>query len=210
MKNKALSIFTLLLTGTLLFAGCGQSNTAATSDKQVTSEVAASTDTDASTETDAGNATTDDSQTLFSSMETTDLDGNAVDSSIFSENKVTLVNVWNVGCTPCVNEIPELDKINSEYQGKGAAVYGLSCDFGNGIPDDELAQIKDIMTNANASYTQLRMDGTLKTSNTLLNLMAFPTTYVVDSEGNILDTIEGSNDYDGWKEVIDSYLAQAE
>ena len=77
------------------------------------------------------------------------------------DGEKALVNVWNVGCTPCVNEIPDLDKINSEYKDKGAAVYGLYGDLGMGISDDEMAQIKDIMSNANASYTQLRMDGTL-------------------------------------------------
>ena len=128
--------------------------------------------------------------------------------SIFSKKKVTLVNVWNVGCTPCVNEIPDLDKINSEYKDKGAAVYGLYGDLGMGISDDEMAQIKDIMSNANASYTQLRMDGTLATNESLLNIMAYPTTYVVGSEGPILDTIEGSKDYEGWKALIDSYLAE--
>lgn len=207
MKNKKLSILTLLLTGTLLFAGCGQasgnnssnSSTNASSSEYITTEQAAAT-------TDA-DASDDD---IFSDMSTTDLDGNEVDSSIFAENKVTLVNVWNVGCTPCVNEIPELDKLNNEYSGKGAAIYGLYCDLGAGISDDEMAQIKDIMSNANASYTQLRMAGTLATNKKLLNLMAFPTTYVVDSNGTILETIEGSNDYEGWKAVIDRYLADAE
>jgi thiol-disulfide isomerase/thioredoxin len=141
-------------------------------------------------------------------MDTTDIDGNKMDSSIFAKNKVTLVNVWNVGCTPCVNEIPDLDKINSEYKDKGAAVYGLYGDLGMGISDDEMAQIKDIMSNANASYTQLRMDGTLATNESLLNIMAYPTTYVVGSDGTILDTIEGSKDYEGWKALIDSYLAE--
>lgn len=186
MKNKVLSIAALLLTGALLFAGCGTS--ASSSGK-----------TDSSSE-----------NTMFSSMETTDLDGNAVDSSIFAQNKITLVNTWNVGCTPCVNEIPELDKINQDFAGKGAAVLGLYCDFGEGISDDELAKVKEILDNADASFTQLRMDGTLATDDTLLNLMTFPTTYVVDSEGTILDTIEGSNDYDGWKSVIESYLSQME
>lgn len=131
-----------------------------------------------------------------------------MDSSIFAKNKVTLVNVWNVGCTPCVNEIPDLDKINSEYKDKGAAVYGLYGDLGMGISDDEMAQIKDIMSNANASYTQLRMDGTLATNESLLNIMAYPTTYVVGSDGTILDTIEGSKDYEGWKALIDSLLSR--
>lgn len=208
MKNRTLSIAALLLTGTLLFAGCGQTgnttgnaSSAAAGQETTTTEQSDST---AQTASDSNSSISD----IFTNMSTTDLDGNKIDSSIFANNKVTLVNVWNVGCTPCVNEIPELDKLNSEYKDKGAAVYGLYNDLGMGISDDEMKQIKDIMGNANASYTQLRMDGTLATNDTLVNLMTFPTTYIVGSDGTILDTIEGSNDYEGWKKVIDSYLAE--
>lgn len=208
MKNKTLSIATLLLTGALLFAGCGQTgnttgNTLPQQPDRKRPQLNRQTvlhrllpDSTAST------------NDIFTNMDTTDIDGNKMDSSIFAKNKVTLVNVWNVGCTPCVNEIPDLDKINSEYKDKGAAVYGLYGDLGMGISDDEMAQIKDIMSNANASYTQLRMDGTLATNESLLNIMAYPTTYVVGSDGTILDTIEGSKDYEGWKALIDSYLAE--
>ena len=149
MKNKTLSIATLLLTGALLFAGCGQTgnttgNTSSTTAGQETATTE-QTDSTAQTASDSTASTND----IFTNMDTTDIDGNKMDSSIFAKNKVTLVNVWNVGCTPCVNEIPDLDKINSEYKDKGAAVYGLYGDLGMGISDDEMAQIKDIMSNAN-------------------------------------------------------------
>ena len=222
MKNKTLSIATLLLTGALLFAGCGQTgnttgNTPSTTAGQETATTE-QTDNTAQTASDSTASTNN----IFTNMDTTDIDGNKMDSSIFAKNKVTLVNVWNVGKAVLVvnvggklaqkfafvNEIPDLDKINSEYKDMGAAVYGLYGDLGMGISDDEMAQIKDIMSNANASYTQLRMDGTLATNESLLNIMAYPTTYVVGSDGTILDTIEGSKDYEGWKALIDSYLAE--
>ena len=168
MKNKTLSIATLLLTGALLFAGCGQTgnttgNTSSTTAGQETATTE-QTDNTAQTASDSTASTND----IFTNMDTTDIDGNKMDSS----------------------------------------VYGLYGDLGKGISDDEMAQIKDIMSNANASYTQLRMDGTLATNESLLNIMAYPTTYVVGSDGTILDTIEGSKDYEGWKALIDSYLAE--
>lgn len=105
MKNKTLSIATLLLTGALLFAGCGQTgnttgNTPSTTAGQETATTE-QTDSTAQTASDSTASTND----IFTNMDTTDIDGNKMDSSIFAKNKVTLVNVWNVGCTPCVNEI---------------------------------------------------------------------------------------------------------
>ena len=39
-----------------------------------------------------------------------------------------------------------------------------------------------------------------------LILQSFTTTFFVDKDGNIVDSIEGSNDYDGWKAKIDEVL----
>ena len=43
------------------------------------------------------------SSTIFKDMKTTDIDGNKVDKSIFSKYKLTMVNVWNTGCSPCIS-----------------------------------------------------------------------------------------------------------
>ena len=51
---------------------------------------------------------------VFPSFQAKDLDGNKVDSSIFSQNAVTVVNFWFNGCTPCVEELPALNKLNGD------------------------------------------------------------------------------------------------
>ena len=118
LSNKTLSIAALLLTGTLLFAGCGQTgNTTGSASSATAGQETTTTEQAGSTAQTASDSNTS-ANDIFTNMNTTDLDGNKVDSSIFANNKVTLVNVWNVGCTPCVNEIPDLDKLNSEYKDK--------------------------------------------------------------------------------------------
>ena len=125
---------------------------------------------------------------LFKEMKTEDINGNKVDSSIFSKYKLTVVNVWNTGCTPCVGEIPTLDKLNKEYEKKGVSIKGLLLESGVGLNDEEKKTVEDILKD--------------KT----LILQSFPTTFFVDKDGNIVDSIEGSNDYDGWKAKIDEVL----
>ena len=145
---------------------------------------------------------------LFSKMDTTDLDGNTVDSSVFVENNLTLVNVWNVGCTPCVEEIPVLDKLNKEYEGKGVSIKGLYYDFTEGISDESRQEVEEILADAKAEYQQLLLSKDMTETEAMSELGVFPTTYLVDSEGHIIDTLEGSNDYDGWKAVIEAALKQ--
>ena len=65
---------------------------------------------------------------IFQSMKTTDLDGKSVDSSVFKKNRLTVVNVWNTGCAPCVAEMPELQKISEKYKGKKVGVMGIMHD----------------------------------------------------------------------------------
>ena len=142
---------------------------------------------------------------LFKEMKTEDINGNKVDSSIFSKYKLTVVNVWNTGCTPCVDEIPTLDKLNKEYEKKGVSLKGLLLESGVGLNDEEKKTVEDILMKAKSTYQQMTVSEDMLQDKTLI-LQAFPTTFFVDKDGNIVDSIEGSNDYDGWKAKIDEVL----
>ena len=142
---------------------------------------------------------------LFKEMKTEDINGNKVDSSIFSKYKLTVVNVWNTGCTPCVDEIPTLDKLNKEYEKKGVSIKGLLLESGVGLNDEEKKTVEDILKKAKSTYQQLTVSEDMLQDKTLI-LQSFPTTFFVDKDGNIVDSIEGSNDYDGWTAKIDEVL----
>lgn len=147
-------------------------------------------------------------QGAFSELTTTDLEGNKVDSSVFSENKLTFVNAWNVGCSPCVNELPVLNQLNEDYKDKGVAVKGLYYNFGEEISDELKEEIDAILSDAEASYQQLTISESMNENETIKSIMVFPTTFVVNSDGQIVKTIEGANDYEGWKEIIDKELTK--
>lgn len=34
----------------------------------------------------------------------------------FSEKKLTVLNIWASWCPPCINELPELEKLDEEYR----------------------------------------------------------------------------------------------
>lgn len=146
----------------------------------------------------------------FLSMSTTDLDGKTVDSSVFAENTLTLVNVWNVGCTPCIQELPILDRLNKEYAGKGVAIKGLYYNFAPGLSDADRPEVEKILAGAGAEYQQLLLSQAMLDTKELGQIAAFPTTFFVDSEGNVVDTVMGSNDYDGWKAAIEAQLAKVQ
>lgn len=146
------------------------------------------------------------SSPVFKTIQTTDIKGARVDSSIFSKNKLTLVNIWNTGCTPCVDEIPILDKLNNEYESKGVSIKGLVLESGVGLNEQERKSVSEVINKSKASYQQLITSKELFESDVLKDIDSFPTTFFVDKDGNILDKISGANDYDGWKTEIESIL----
>lgn len=163
----------------------------------------------------SGNSTSESvsslqSNEVFKNMNTEDINGNKVDSSIFAENKLTVINLWNTGCTPCVSEIPELDKLNKYYEDKGVSIKGLIFESGVGLTEDERKTVNDILSKSGAEYQQLTMSEAMINETIFKELAAFPTTFFIDKDGNIVDMIEGSNDYEGWKSEIDKVLEKVE
>ena len=142
--------------------------------------------------TEDSSSTSDATDTsVFPSFQAKDLDGNEVDSSIFSQNAVTVVNFWFNACTPCVEELPVLNKLNEELKEKGGQVIGVNTDSLDGN-EDGIAEAKSILEKQGAAYINLSLDSDSEAGKYATNIMAFPTTVLVDRNGNIIgDPIMG-------------------
>ena len=88
------------------------------------------------------------------SFEGKDLDGNAVDSSLFADNAFTVVNFWFSGCKPCVAELGDLDKLNQTVKAQGGEVIGINTET---LDDnaDAIATAKQILQTKGASYRNI-------------------------------------------------------
>lgn len=211
MRNKKtgkLVLLTITLAASVILTACGadKANSKNTGVENTGTENvnADSVDTE-STGTESENESGPD---IFKTMDTVDMNGEKADASMFAENTLTFVNLWNVGCTPCVQEIPVLDQLNDEYEEKGVAIKGLYFSFTSTLSEEEREAITEILEAADADYQQLTLSEDMINHEVIQGIQAFPTTFVVDSEGNIVDTIIGSNDYEGWKERIEKELEE--
>ena len=95
---------------------------------------------------------------ILSSFTTTDIDGNTVDESIFSDYKLTMVNIWGTFCGPCINEMPELGELNAEYHDKGVQVVGIVIDVLNADGSVSASQVdlaQEIVSETEADYLHL-------------------------------------------------------
>ncbi len=150
----------------------------------------------------------------FPAFEGKDLDGNEVKSStLFAGNTVTVVNFWFTTCSPCVGEIPELEALNKKLSEKGGAVVGINSFTLDG-DKNAISEAKDILTKKGASYKNIWFESKSEAGKFTSGLYSYPTTYVVDKNGNIVGepivgAITGKKQADMLNKLIDQAVANS-
>jgi len=138
------------------------------------------------------------------SFEAVDMEGNAVTSDIFSQSKLTMVNVWATYCGPCLSEMPELGELAAEYDAEEFQLIGIVSDVLEG-EDQELAE--SLIEETGAGYTHLLLNESLYYA-LLTDVSAVPTTFFIDENGIILDTVIGAREKSAWEEIINGLLEE--
>ena len=152
--------------------------------------------------------------TKFPAFDGKDLAGNEVKSSIlFGENTVTVVNFWFTTCSPCVGELAELEALNKQLAEKGGAVVGINSFTLDG-DKTAIAEAKDILTKKGVSYKNIWFDSKSEAGEFTSGLYSYPTTYVVDKNGNIVGepivgAITGQKQAQTLQKLIDQAIASS-
>jgi thiol-disulfide isomerase/thioredoxin len=129
--------------------------------------------------------------------------GNATDLSRF-KGKITLVNLWATWCSPCVKEMPSLERLKTARKSDQFDVATISEDV-QGAPAVEaffakngLAGLPRYLDPKNAMTRAFKLNG-------------LPTTLLLDREGREIGRFEGVADWDGPEalRLIDWYVAHA-
>ena len=183
---------------------------------------AAQQSTDGAMSVPAGNDTTtppddgsmqksdDGSMQKFPTFEGKDLDGNTVKSDeLFSANAVTVVNFWFTTCNPCVGELSELDALNKELAEKGGALIGVNTFTLDG-DEAAISEAKDVLAKKGATYQNVYFASDGEAGKFTENIFAYPTTYVVDRNGNIVgEPIIGAITEKNQAEKLQMFIDQA-
>ena len=146
----------------------------------------------------------------FPAFDGKDLDGNEVDSStLFEGNTVTVVNFWFTTCSPCVNELADLEELNKQLAEKGGAVVGINSFTLDG-DETAISEAKDILTKKGVSYKNVWFDSNSEAGKFTSGLFSYPTTYVVDKNGNIVgEPIVGAITAQKQAETLQKLIDQA-
>lgn len=152
----------------------------------------------------------DTAQTVEFSAET--LDGQQLDQTVFSDAKLTMVNLWATWCSPCIMELPDLAALAEEAAGMEVQVLGIVHDGYDprtgGKDEEQLELARALVEKTGVTYPVLIPDTALM-EGLLKDVEGFPTTWFIDGQGNIIgEPVLGSNSKDGWMKILQDRLAE--
>jgi len=144
---------------------------------------------------------------------TQNVNGEAITQDIFKDHELTMVNIFTTWCSPCVNEMPDLEKLYQKMKDKNVGVVGVVLDVLNEkgeIVEKDLERAQLLVKKTGVSYPILLPDSTYFNGR-LTSIEAFPESFFVDKNGKIVgETYSGSGSLEDWLEVVENELANLE
>jgi cytochrome c-type biogenesis protein len=117
------------------------------------------------------------------------------------EGKTIFLNFWATWCPPCRAEMPDIQRLYEEYDTEGEdalIILGVAGpDTGNEKSREEIARFLE--ENGYTYPVLMDMDWSLFGG---YGIQAFPTTFMIDREGNVFGYASGQLTYDMMKDII--------
>lgn len=145
---------------------------------------------------------------------TQDVFGEVYTQDMFGEYDLTLVNAFATWCSPCVNEMPELEQLRQAFEEKGVklGVVAMVMDArtSTGVDQGILIKAQLLHELCGAQFPFLIPDeGAL--NGRLSGLEAYPESFFVDTSGKIVgESYLGARDVEQWTKIVEQELAKLE
>ncbi len=159
--------------------------------------------------TESTSAESTEEEKYYLTFEANTVDGEAWNSDRFADSKMTMINVWGTYCSPCLNEMPDLGEIASEYDAADFQLIGVICDVMEGDGEDAINNAKELIAETKAAYPHLLLNESLYVS-FMGAVSAVPTTFFVRQDGSLIGYLTGAQSKENWKMLIDQLLAELE
>ena len=165
-------------------------------------EPAPKTDTAGQPSASEASSSEEEPAPIYIAFEGTDLEGNTVSQEIFTQSKLTMVNVWATYCNPCLNEMPGLGELAAEYDKEEFQIIGIVSDVREG---EDQSLVESLVQDTAAAYPHLLANDSISQA-ILTSVSAVPTTFFFDGDGAYLGGVVGSAEKSDWEELIHELL----
>ena len=115
------------------------------------------------------------------------------------EGKVIFLNFWATWCGPCKAELPDIQKLYEKYKdSEDVVILGVAApDYGN---EGSIAEITTFLEENELTYPVL-MDERQQLFYGY-GISAFPTTFMIDADGNVYGYVQGQISYEFMEDII--------
>ncbi len=121
-----------------------------------------------------------------------DQDGNPFTNEDIAKNDATVINLWFTGCSACIEEMDEVNDLADELKKEDGVDFVSMCTDVN-YDESTKEAYERIIKDKKPTYKALAVDYEGEMKDYLENIFVYPTTIVVDKNGNIIgDPIEGT------------------
>ena len=121
-------------------------------------------------------------------------------SDVYGSGKPVIFNFWTTWCPYCINEMPDFEDVYKEY---GDRVAFMMIDV-NGGGNDTIPKAKDYIERMGYTFP-VYFDSDLSAADAY-RVSAFPTTGVIDAEGNLYYCQSGAMTKDKLISIIEDIL----
>src|SRR5882762_10078290 len=107
------------------------------------------------------------------------------------KGKIVVLNFFGSWCSPCIEEAPELNKLQKRIESRNAMIVGVAA-------DDDIAAYEKFLKDQNINFPTYRDPGTKDSHSPLAaayGTSMYPETYIIDRKGKIARKIIGPQDW---------------
>ena len=198
MNKPRKMFFVFLMLSLVLLGGCAGNS------GELPVEPAPKTDAASQSSTPGASSSEEEPAPIFITFEGTDLEGNTVSQEVFTQSKLTMVNVWATYCNPCLREMPGLGELAAEYDRSEFQLIGIVSDVREG---EDQSLVESLVQETGAAYPHLLANDSISRA-ILSSVSGVPTTFFFDGEGAYLGGVVGSAEKSKWEEIINGLLEE--
>jgi len=126
------------------------------------------------------------------------LDGTASYDVGGPSDKVTIINFWAAWCGPCEAEAPDLVALYEKYKGD-VELYAV-----NATNYDKLREAKVFVREQ--GFTMPVLTDEKGKAGDLYKVFSYPTSFILDRDGVVLERIEGVIEKEQWEQYLDQAI----
>jgi peroxiredoxin len=103
------------------------------------------------------------------------------------QGQVVVLNFWASWCPPCVAEMPSLERLHKQFEGRGLMVLGISV-------DEDATIYESFLRDHRITFPNHRDPD--RSISALYGTFMYPETYIIDGEGRLVRKIIGPLEWD--------------